>query len=371
MTLLSIFTDIAHKIILLAFGLLGIGFVIGFHELGHFIFCKIFNIRTPSFSIGFGPRLFEKKIGDTVFALSALPLGGYVEIAGAQEVGQGEQKEAYVKDERSFSSKPYYQKLLVMSGGILFNIIFTYCALALLFSFGMPNSPMAYPYNALPVIASVHPNTPAAIAGMQPEDAIIAVNNTPIEGDVAQFHNLLNMTMQSATLTILRQGSEYQLHITPQTTAQGKNLLKTIGVSFQRAELPPRGLLRGAHDALMLTHQWLRNTYYSFKAIFTGKNNQGLNGPIMIISETSKSAQKGIKTLAILLAFISIQLAVLNLIPLPILDGGQILFYTIEAIIGRPLPDQVRLIIHYICWAGLLALLVYVSFKDLRALFFK
>src|SRR5690606_27744818 len=97
-------------------GLFGIGFLIGFHELGHFLFCKLFSIRTPSFSIGFGPKLFSKKIGGTEFVISPIPLGGFVEIAGAAEVGQGDQKEASSRDKESFAVKPYYQKLLVMCG---------------------------------------------------------------------------------------------------------------------------------------------------------------------------------------------------------------------------------------------------------------
>ncbi len=90
-------------------GILGIGFLIGFHELGHFLFCKLFKIRTPSFSIGFGPRLLKKKIGDTEFALSAITLGGYVEIAGSAEIGQGDQKDAHANDPYSFNQKPLYQ----------------------------------------------------------------------------------------------------------------------------------------------------------------------------------------------------------------------------------------------------------------------
>ena len=121
--------SLAQSLFFIIIGIMGIGFLIGFHEFGHFIFCKIFHIRTPSFSIGMGPRIFKKKIGETEFALSLLPLGGYVEIAGAAEVGQGEQKEAYSTDQNSFASKPYYQKMLVMAGGIVFNLMFAYAAL--------------------------------------------------------------------------------------------------------------------------------------------------------------------------------------------------------------------------------------------------
>src|SRR5688572_16061618 len=109
-------------LIYLLFGLaalLGISFIIALHEMGHFLFCKLFKVSTPSFSIGFGPRLISKKVGTTDFIISAIPLGGYVEIAGNAEVGQGNQQEAARLDEYSFSVKPWYQKFLIMIGGIL------------------------------------------------------------------------------------------------------------------------------------------------------------------------------------------------------------------------------------------------------------
>lgn len=177
--LLNIF-PLLYKIVLIFIGLLGINFLIAFHELGHFLFCKLFKIKTPSFSIGFGPYIWSKKIGDTVFALSSIPFGGYVEIAGVQEVGQGEQKEAQRKDTYSFVSKPYYQKLLVLLGGILFNLIFAYAAFIALFYTGIPKTLLMYPYQATPVITSVTPESAAHQAGLQPQDKIIAINHQAV-----------------------------------------------------------------------------------------------------------------------------------------------------------------------------------------------
>ena len=178
--LISFLVTYAQSALLIVIGLLGIGFIIGFHELGHFTFCKIFGISTPSFSIGMGPRIFKKKIGQTEFSLSAFPVGGYVEIAGNAEMGQGEQKEAYRNDKYSFANKPYYQKMLVMAGGILFNLIFAYFALTMLYFWGMPKSPILYHYSASTTVDTVLPDTPAAKSSLAPSDTIISINNTPV-----------------------------------------------------------------------------------------------------------------------------------------------------------------------------------------------
>jgi len=171
----------SHKLLISFVGIIGLSFLIGLHELGHFLFCKLFRVHTPSFSIGFGPHLISKKIGDTEFSLSAIPIGGYVEIAGIAEVGQGKQKEAHRYDKYSFATKPYYQKLLIMSGGIIFNVLFTYFVLCLLFALGLPKTEMLYPINAKSVIEMVAKGSAAEKAGLQTGDRILKINQIDIQ----------------------------------------------------------------------------------------------------------------------------------------------------------------------------------------------
>ena len=135
----------SHGLMLGITGIIGIAFLIFIHECGHFIMCKIFGVRTPSFSIGFGPKLLTKKIGDTEFSISAIPFGGYVEIAGNAEIGQGDQKEAFARDEGSFAVRPFYQKFCIMIGGILFNLLFAYLVLIFVFAAGLPKSEFLVP----------------------------------------------------------------------------------------------------------------------------------------------------------------------------------------------------------------------------------
>lgn len=354
-----------NNIFFIIAGLLGVGFVIGFHELGHFLFCKLFNIRVPSFSIGFGPRVISKKIGETEFSLSAIPLGGYVEIAGSAEVGQGEQKDAAATDERAFVSKPYYQKFLVMIGGIAFNIMFAYLAFVLLFATGLPKSEFLYPLNASSVINGLEENSPAA-QHLKIGDTIISMDGKKIEGNVEQlFKDLRDKAEQKVVFEIERNNQLIEVPITLGKKQVFGATVGHLGAFYEFADMPGYSLTQSLKRGFDLTKAYIFTTFYAFKHIFSKRDTSQMAGPLRIISETVKGAQRGFKIFLIFLAIISINLGILNLLPLPILDGGQILFYTIEALIRRPLPEMVRYYIHIVTWIAVLLLTIYLSAKDL------
>lgn len=347
-------------------GIMGIGFLIGFHELGHFIFCKIFHIRTPSFSIGMGPRIVKKKIGETEFALSLLPLGGYVEIAGSAEVGQGDQKEAKAVDEGSFAVKPYYQKMLVMAGGILFNFLFAYFALSALYYMGMPKTPLLYPLHASSVISTIEPETPAAQYKLQPNDKILAIDNKPVHNASEIIAFIKDLPNKSAQFLVERNGEQKTVKVTLGSREVNKATSGFLGVEFA---IPRFGLIESIKNGITATNYLISHIVGAFKNIFVAREFDNLGGPLMVISQTIKGAERGFKIFLLLLAFISINLAILNIIPLPIMDGGQALFYTIEAIMRRPLNEKVREYIHYATWILLLILVVYLSIKDVITIF--
>ncbi len=367
--------DLTHNGLMIVLGLAGIGFLIGFHEFGHFIFCKIFKIRTPTFSIGMGPKIIEKKIGETNFVLSALPLGGFVEIAGSAEIGQGEQKEAMAQDSGSFASKPYWQKLLVMLGGILFNFIFAYCALIFLYYTGMPKHPLMYPIGASTTISKIESESQAFKANLTAGDTIVKINDNeaPTALKIIQF--VQENPNATATFTIKHANGSTEIkeialgskEITLPGKSGEKKEMGFLGIEFL---IPKYGIIDSIKMGIKTTNQLIYLTIKAFKDIFAKKQFNNLGGPILIISETIKSAHQGFSIYLILLAFISINLAIINFIPLPIMDGGQILYYTIEAIIRRPLPDKIREYIHIATWIGIMALILYLSFKDICRIFF-
>ena len=366
--LLTSIIFIAQQLLFIILGLFGIGLLIGIHEFGHFLFCKLFRIRTPSFSIGMGPRLIEKKIGDTVFTLSALPIGGYVEIAGSKEVGQGEQHEAGRDDEFSFTRKPYYQKMLVMSGGILFNIFFSYFALSLLFFIGMPQTPLLYPSYASTIVKNIVDNSPAHKVGLQKGDTLVAFNDVSLQNSPEKLiQNIKSHPTENIILTIKRNKNIKKIPVTLGTQTVKDKTFGYLGVEFT---IPQFSFFESIKHGINATHILIGRIVTIFKQIFTKQAFNNLGGPLMVISHTVQGAAKGFKVFLLFLAFISVNLAVLNIVPVPIMDGGQALFYTIEAIAGRKIPDRIREYIYYTCWIGFLILIIYLSIKDIIRLAF-
>lgn len=365
MLFLTLISNLALQAFFICMGVLGIGFLIGFHEFGHFIFCKLFNIETPTFSIGMGPKIFSKKIGGTDFMLSAIPLGGYVEIAGADDTHDSDVPKA-----RQFSNKPYYQKMLVIAGGIIFNILFAYATLTMLFWTGMPSSPLTSPQYASSEIKIIEPGSPIAQAGLKPGDHLVAVDGEKFQENPSQvIQYIRNNPGKKIEITYQRNGIANTTRATLESqTIQGKSF-GTLGIV--EFVIPTYSFLEALKKGISATHNLALLIAQLFKKIFVKQDIQNLGGPLMVIQQTIKGAEKGIKMFLLILAFISINLAVLNILPLPIMDGGQALLYTIEAIMQRPLPETVKLYIKYACWIFFLLLAVALSVKDIFFLVFK
>lgn len=352
-------------------GAVGFGFLVGFHELGHFVFCKLFGVRTPSFSIGFGPQLLKKQIGDTLFTLSAIPLGGYVEIAGSDEPGQGEQALAKSMAPDSFAVKPYYQKMLIIAGGIMFNIIFAYSAVILVYAIGAPKTPLLFPYNTTSDVEKVTANSIAAQVGIVAGDTIEGIK----AGD--EIYELTKLSMPVFLQKLLQtlannQGKEILLRVTHHDDVYTSStrditikLNERLGVEFESLPFKATSFMQAIQMGIQQTNFWVFSTFTALSKLFKEKTVKGVGGPLMIILQMVKGAEKGFVTFVLFLAFISVSLAVMNIIPLPVFDGGQALFYTIEAIAGRPLPENIRTYSAYATWILLLALIAWITIQDI------
>jgi|SaaInlLV_10m_DNA_2_1039722.scaffolds.fasta_scaffold15770_2 regulator of sigma E protease len=365
------------KIIPLVYALIGFGLLIAVHEFGHFIFCKIFKIHTPTFSIGMGPKIFQKQIGETNFVLSAFPLGGYVEIAGLAEVGQGDQKHSKDLSGKSFQQKPYWQRILVLLGGIIFNVFFSYTVYTVLFATGMPETK-----SLNFVIQSVVKNSAAEKYDLRPEDSIIGVNNYEFSSTPRILFKETQEQFLSAIkgypggklkVTLLRGGKKVTKTIILKERYEDNKKIGSLGIVSYFKPGPieivkhsiPKSFCEGAKkiksDILFIA--------YSIKTFITQKSLKGAGGPIMILSQSSKIVKKGIKKWLRFLALISVNLAFINLLPIGALDGGQVVFETIEAVIRRRLPEIIRNTINIASWIAILSLIALLSYNDILSLF--
>ena len=262
---MAIIYAIVKNLPIIMLGIIGIGFIIGFHELGHFAFCKLFKVKTPSFSIGFGPQLIKKKIGETTFSLSAIPFGGYVEIAGIQEVGQGDQKEAKRQDQFSFATKPYYQKLLVLSGGILFNILISYFIMMLLFGMGVPKTSFLDSDSISPKIGSILKGSAAKQYGLEEGDTILAVDKEHVNSSSELIDIIQKMGGEKTTLLIQR--NNQTLHKDIEVGFVESNGTKTgqLGIQFAPAFAEPVSFFESIPAGFHATNKMLVKMFNQFK----------------------------------------------------------------------------------------------------------
>ena len=368
--MLSAFT--AKSLALLG-AIIGFGLLITIHELGHFAFCKLFGIHTPTFSIGMGPIIYKKRIGSTDFALSALPLGGYVEMAGLSEIAQGDQKSATVQDHTSFQQKPYWQKFLVLIGGITFNMLFAYLVFISLFAIGMPTMKQI---DGIKIISIIQ-GSAAEKHGLKLNDQIIGADDITFAQQetyaLKAFQELLQGNPhKTLEFRVLRENKTKKVKVTLEArNDNGTQIgmlgagLEVINPTYAKERLPfIKAIKKGIESVNNISY----NIIQSFKMMFKKKSIDGAGGPVMILAQSFSSAQQGLSYLLIFLAIISVNLAIMNLLPLGALDGGQLMFTTIEAIIRRPLPDIVRIIINVSSLVLFLGLAIYLTYYDILKL---
>jgi len=350
-------------------GIAGIGLLIIVHELGHFLFCKLFRVSTPTFSIGLGPKLFSKKIGSTEFTLSALPFGGYVEIGGLAEIGQGEQKDAASTkqtDRYAFAHKPYYQKMLILLGGIIFNILFAFVTFWVIFWSGAPKSPIFSPQNATTTVSMVAEKSPAHKAGLKAGDTILSINTTPLNNDAYKIGSIMEpLAHKNVILLIERGGATHTINFVAGERLRLGKKTGSLDIAFQLKELPGESFFDAYKSSIVFTWHWIKNTAQAYANLFLSRDTSQMSGPLSLFEQSIKSVAQGAAIFWALLALISINLAILNLIPLPIFDGGQLVIQTIEALIRRNIPLRIKEYIFIVSWLFIILLTIFFSAKDI------
>lgn len=342
-----------------------LGGLIFFHELGHFILARILGIGVSTFSLGFGPKILKHKRGKTEYAISLVPLGGYVALVGESDAADLPQGFTMAE---SFATRPAWQRLLIIAAGPVANILLAWLLCwTLAFCWGTPI--------LQPIIGGVMPDSPAARAGLAAGDRIEAIDGKPIESWEEMSKAITQSNGNPMQIEVLR-AINGQEEITNLTLTAEKSTRKTIFGEEETAWLigvragnavstRPESFWDAAAAGLRQTWNMVSLTWQSFiKLAQRVVPLDQVGGPIMIAQMVGEQAHQGLPGLLALTALISVNLGILNLLPIPVLDGGQIVFCIYEMIFRRPLPIKAQ---EWATRAGLfllIGLMVLATFND-------
>ena len=346
-----------------------IGVLVFIHEAGHYLMARVFGIKADTFSIGFGREIagWTDKRG-TRWKVGALPLGGYVKFAGDLNAASEPDPDAAQMPAAdyavTFQAKPMWQRALVILAGPLTNFLFAILVFAAFF--------MTYGHAFTPaVINGVQPGSPAAVAGLQSGDKIIVLDGQDIE----RFEDVVRVvTINPGTpidARVSRDGVEKQLTITPKVVAETDRFGNAytrglLGVTSAGRIVERRSPVAAVYFAVQETWLLTRTMADTLVQVVTGRRAVNeLGGPLKIAQFTGQQATLGLPNLVQFMALISINLGFINLLPIPMLDGGHLFLYAVEAIRRRPLEAKVQEWAFMSGFAALVTLMVLLTWKDL------
>ncbi|MFN8626528.1 MAG: RIP metalloprotease RseP [Candidatus Binatia bacterium] len=339
-----------------------LGFLILFHELGHFVVAKRVGVGVLKFSIGFGPTLVGRRLGRTDYVISAIPLGGFVKMVGEDPDEQVDPQDRAI----AFQQQALWKRMAIVGAGPGANIVFAFVAFSLVFAiYGA-----RVPTDAAKVGAVIE-NMPAAAAGLQAGDLVTAVNGSP----VAQWEKLSETIRASGgqpiTLNVQREGRALEIQLTPQAKPDRNMFGETLGTAYvigieRGFDEEQVGPLRAVWMGGQQTAWWVETLLLSVVKMFQGRiPAKDIGGPILIVQAAGQQARLGFEYLLHFMAVISINLGVLNLLPIPVLDGGHFLFFAMEALLRRPLDTRHREIAQQVGLVLLVSLMAFAFYNDI------
>ena len=327
------------------------GSVIFIHELGHFTVAKLSGIKVNEFSMGMGPRLFGFRKGETDYSLRALPIGGFVAMEGEDEESDAE---------GAFNKAPVQNRIAVVVAGAVMNLVLGFIVLVFLTSQQSAITSRT--------ISTFHEGAVTQQSGLQVDDEIIAVNGRRcyIANDI--IYEFARTQNGEADLTVRRNGEVVKLDDVQFETYTDENDIKQLVIDFY---VYPREKTFSSviDEASKWTMSLARMVFLSFVDLITGNVaiNQ-MSGPVGIVSVISEAATMGLENVLMILAIITINLGVFNLVPFPALDGGRLLFLLIELVRGKPINQKYEIVVNTAGMVILLAFMAFVTFSDITRL---
>ncbi|MBR3755990.1 MAG: RIP metalloprotease RseP [Firmicutes bacterium] len=314
------------------------------HELGHFIVAKAVGVKVNEFAFGMGPALFQKQGEETLYSIRLIPIGGYCAMEGENEESD---------NPRSFNNKPGWAKITVLAAGAAMNVLIAILALTIVA--GVVGNPTT-------TIEKVEPDSPAYVSGLLPDDTIVAIDDRQIK-DWKDVGAAIAASPDQVKVTVERDGQSENLQITPKQADDGRYI---IGITAKVSHNPVTAAVNGVKSTWNMTIMMFQSLYMLVSGDVPASD---IAGPVGIVSMVSDTTSYGWYYFVTLVALMSINLAILNLLPFPALDGGRILFVFIRKITGKMISDDLEGRIHMIGMLLLLALMIFATWNDIVRLF--
>lgn len=318
------------------------------HELGHFIVGRLLKFKITGFSVGMGPVLFGKEKNGTLYAIRAFPIGGMCQF-------YGEDSETGTKE--GFNDHPVWKRFLVVLAGPVMNLLLAVVlSVVVLSAYG----------NYMPQIADIMEETPAAASALRQDDIITAVDGTSVTFYTEVFDMITDCRGDSIHLTVLRDGESDQVTVSGIYNEEKES--NFLGVSIAPVKLR-YSFPKAMAGAFSYVGSVIRQTFRFFGTLLSGKAQSGdVAGPVGTIAVISEAVRYGFEAILQLSILINISLGIMNLLPIPALDGGRILFYVVEAVTGKPIDRNKEGLIHLIGFILLIALIIFLTYNDITNL---
>jgi regulator of sigma E protease len=341
-----------------------LGILVFVHELGHFLLAKKLGVAVLKFSLGFGPKLIGKKIGETEYQIAAFPLGGFV-----KPLGEDPSEEVKEEDRpRSLWAQPIWKRSLIIGAGPLFNFILAAALFSSINLFGIPYYPAK--------IGEVSPGLPAEMAGLKKGDVVLSVNGEEVMrwDDLSMI--IRNSKGKDLLLKVKRDGEALEIKVTPKPSTQKDLFGEEISV-FVIGIIPFDEIIVEKVGPFVAVGKGLSQTWFGIKLTVVSVVKliqrvipaKTIGGPILIAQMAGEQAKRGLLSLILFTAILSINLGVINLFPIPILDGGHFLFLGLEAILRKPLSMKKMEIAQQIGLIFIILLMLFAFYNDLIRVF--
>lgn len=335
-------------------------FLVLCHELGHFVSARIFGVGVEEFGIGFPPRIWGKKRGETMYSINAIPLGGFVKLAGEEDP----------KVERSLAAKPRWQRIIVLAAGAIMNLIVPVLLVAA--AFMLPHNIVKEPA----LVGSVAPDSPAALAGIKTGDDIIKVNNQTVT-NTNDVYRQIQLHLGNPISMIIKHsdGTTQRVTVTPRwNPPQGQGAVGVVydSTAIQAQQTVSRGtepFWQAIPDGVTECIQTMVLFKNGIVSMIVGASPVVLLGPVGVAQMTGEVIKQGISPLLEFAAIFSISIGIFNIFPLPSLDGGRIAFVILEWLRkGKRVSPKTEGLVHLIGFMLLLGLIVFVTYGDIARL---